>query len=80
MLELPLLPFDNVYSIEQRRAASHHHVILIPRQYFVGVLSTPGATIDGLHLSRAGQRRMSEMIWKIVGPSLKPSDVHRDPS
>ena len=71
MLELPLFPFDNAYGIEQRRVASQHRIALIPRRYFVQVLATPDATLDGIHLSPTGQRLMARMIWKVVGPSLK---------
>lgn len=70
MLELPLFPFDNAYGVEQRSVARRHGVILIPRRYFVTVLSAPGATIDGIHLSASGQQRMAEMIWGLFGRSL----------
>jgi len=71
MLELPLFPFDNAYGIQQRRVASLYKIHLIPRRYFVGVLDAPGATLDGIHLSAIGHRRMEQMIWGIVGPSLR---------
>ena len=71
MLELPLLPFDNAYGVQQRRVASRHRILLIPRKYFAEVLAAPGATLDGVHLSATGQRRMAQMVWKMVGPSLR---------
>ena len=70
MLELPLFPFDNAYGAEQRSVARRRGVILIPRRYFAAVLSVPGATVDGIHLSAAGQQRMAEMIWDLFGRSL----------
>jgi lysophospholipase L1-like esterase len=71
MLELPLFPFDNAHAIQQRRIASQYGFRLIPRCYFARVLAAPGATLDGIHLSITGQRLMAQMIWGIVGPSLK---------
>ena len=71
MLELPLFPFDNAYGLQQRRIASKHGLLLIPRPCFTHVLATPGATVDGIHLSATGQRAMAQMVWEIVGPSLR---------
>jgi acyl-CoA thioesterase-1 len=71
MLELPLFPFDNAYGLQQRRIASKYGFTLIPRRYFAKVLSLPGATIDGIHLSATGQHAMAEMVWGFVGPSLR---------
>jgi len=70
MLELPLPPLGNGYGRAQRRVADHHHVTLIPRRYFAGVLSAPGATIDGIHLTADGQRHMAGMIWDLLGGSI----------
>jgi lysophospholipase L1-like esterase len=71
MLELPLFPFNNGYGVQQRRAASEYGIALIPRKYFAQVLAGRGATIDGIHLSASGHRRMAEMIWEMVGASLR---------
>jgi len=71
MLELPLFPFGNSYGLQQRRVASHYGILLIPRKYFAQVLASPGATVDGLHLSATGHRRMAQMIWEMVGSSLR---------
>jgi lysophospholipase L1-like esterase len=70
MLELPLFPFDNAYGLAQRRIASHYGFILIPRRYFAQLLATPGATLDGIHLSATGQQRMAEMMWGFIRPLL----------
>jgi acyl-CoA thioesterase I len=71
MLELPLFPFNNGYGVQQRRVASEYGIALIPRKYFAQVLGERGATIDGIHLSASGHRRMAEMIWEMVGASLQ---------
>lgn len=71
MLELPLFPFDNRYGLAQRRVARRHHVVLIPRRFFIDVVSAPGATVDGIHLSVSGQHRMADMIWGFVGPAMQ---------
>jgi acyl-CoA thioesterase-1 len=71
MLELPLLPFDNAYGLQQRRIAARHGILLIPRKYFAELLAAPGATLDGIHLSATGHRRMAQMVWEMIGPSLQ---------
>ena len=71
MLELPLLPFGNSYGRAQRRIADRYHMALVPRRYFAGLLSTPGATIDGVHLSAEGQQLMAAMIWDLIGASMQ---------
>jgi acyl-CoA thioesterase-1 len=70
MLELPLPPLFNRFGEIQRRLAQRHHVILIPKRFFASVLSGEAATLDGLHLSAAGQRRMANMVWEHVSPYL----------
>ena len=61
---------DNAYGVEQRRIASRYRILLIPRRYFMRVLAAPGATLDGIHLSETGRRRMAQMVWEMVGSSL----------
>jgi acyl-CoA thioesterase I len=70
MLELPLLPIEQAYGAAQRRQAKKFGVRLIPKHYFAAVLRQSDATIDGLHLSAKGHKRMAEMIWNIIGQSL----------
>jgi acyl-CoA thioesterase I len=72
MMELPLFPFGNAYGLAQRRIASEYHFILIPRRCFADVLSPPEATIDGIHLTPIGHRRMAELVWKVVSKSFTP--------
>lgn len=50
MFELPLPPFSNRYGAAQRRLAQQYGVALIPKHCLAGVLTAPGATVDGLHL------------------------------
>ena len=67
MIELPLPPFANRFGMIQRRLARKHGIILIPKRTFVSVLTTPGATLDGIHLSPQGHLLMSETIWSVIG-------------
>jgi acyl-CoA thioesterase I len=66
MIELPLPPFYNRYGMVQRALAKSHGVTLIPKRYLAKTISTPGATVDGLHLSNTGHvlfaRTLSEML------------------
>jgi lysophospholipase L1-like esterase len=70
MLELPLLPLGNAYGRAQRRVSHRHHLVLIPRRYFASVLSSPDATVDGLHLSMSGQQQMAAMMWDLLHNSI----------
>lgn len=70
MFELPLFPFDNAYGWEQRRVARERHVVLVPKRFFAEVLASPDATVDGIHLSAIGQRRMARMVWDLLGNQL----------
>jgi acyl-CoA thioesterase-1 len=71
MLELPLPPLYNRYGEIQRRLARRYDVVLIPKRRFASVLMGEQATLDGLHLSPAGHRKMAEMVWEQVSPFLK---------
>jgi acyl-CoA thioesterase I len=70
MFELPLFPFDNAYGREQRRIARERHVVLVPKRFFAEVLASPNATVDGIHLSATGQRRMAQLVWDLLGSQL----------
>ena len=70
MVELPRFPFTDAYGRQQRRVARRYGACLVPRQRFAAVLAGPGATTDGVHLSNAGQRRMADLIWQVVGPAM----------
>jgi lysophospholipase L1-like esterase len=66
MFELPLFPFQNDYGLAQRSLAKEYHVPLIPRRYFVNVIGTPGATVDGIHLSASGQVLMAKLLSSVI--------------
>jgi acyl-CoA thioesterase-1 len=70
MLELPLPPFFNAYGRVQRELAAKHHVPMISKREFAGVVFSPGATLDTVHLSEPGHALMAEMIWSYVNPLL----------
>lgn len=69
MLELPLPPFSNRFGQSQRRLARKHGVVLVPRRVFISVLTSRGATVDGVHLSPTGHRLMADAMWQIVRPA-----------
>jgi lysophospholipase L1-like esterase len=73
MLELPLPPLYNGYGEVQRRLAQKHHVLLIPKRYFAGVLASAGDRVDGVHLSAAGHKKMCEMLWTLLSLCLVDS-------
>jgi acyl-CoA thioesterase-1 len=70
MLELPLPPFANAYGAAQRRLARQHGVWLVPRRLVIGVLTSPGATLDTVHLSPEGHALMAEAIWRVLEPAF----------
>jgi len=71
MFELPLFPFDNAYGIIQRDIARRYNIRLIPRRFLAAIFAGPGNTIDGIHLSNAGQLELAKLIWTVVGPALE---------
>jgi acyl-CoA thioesterase-1 len=71
MLELPLPPFANQFGLIQRELAARYGVTLVPRRIFIGVLTTSGATLDGVHLSKSGHARMAEAIWEVLQPAYE---------
>jgi len=65
----------------QRRLARQYDVILVPKRPFVAVLTTPGATVDGIHLSKQGHALMAEMMWQAVARLMRrKSKARRDES
>jgi acyl-CoA thioesterase-1 len=71
MLELPLPPLYNRYGEIQRHLASAYQVHTIPKREFASVIAGDQATLDGLHFSGAGHRKMAAMIWKHVSSALR---------
>lgn len=66
MFELPLPPLSTRYGAAQRRHARRYGVPLIPRRQFLGVLTASGTTVDGIHLSNAGQGRMASLVQNLL--------------
>jgi acyl-CoA thioesterase-1 len=75
ILELPLQPWHISYGRIQRRLAKEFDAILIPKRFFVSVLSKKGASTDLAHLSQSGHEFMAETIWYLLGYSLKVSEL-----
>ncbi len=69
MLELPLPPFYHEYGRAQREVARKHQVLLIPKWVFLSILAGEESTLDSIHLSAAGHRRMADTVWGIVRPA-----------
>jgi acyl-CoA thioesterase-1 len=70
MFELPLPPFCNEYGRSQRRLAAEHGVTLVPKRVFASVLTGDEATLDSIHLDRAGHERMAEVVWSLIQPAF----------
>ncbi len=75
MLELPLLPWQIRYGKIQRQLSREFDVVLIPKRFFVSVLSAQDATSDLAHLTTKGHRIMAERIWSLLGENLESSEV-----
>jgi len=80
MWELPLPPLGNRYGIAQRRLASVSGVHLIPKRELIAALACAGGTVDGVHLSDTGQRRLADALHPAIGGgvrSLLPGEYGR---
>ncbi len=73
LLELPLPPTYNAFGGIQRRLARRHGALLVPKRVLLGVLMTDGATVDTIHLSRAGHDLMAARIWQTIRPAFSRS-------
>jgi acyl-CoA thioesterase-1 len=71
MFALPLPPLSNRFGLIQRRLARKYDVILLPQHIFAGLLATPGATLDGIHLSPVGHQKMADTIWGLIGSAYE---------
>lgn len=69
--ELPLPPLHAEYGRRQRAAARKHAGLSLPRRHFAAVLATRGATVDGIHLSMAGQGQMAGLVARLLKVSEK---------
>lgn len=66
MFELPLPPSYNAWGLAQRRLASDHRVMLIPKRRFASILLSSATTLDSIHLSQAGHERMARLIEEVL--------------
>ena len=66
MFEFPLYPGANAFGSEQRKAAAEFHITLIPKSLMTAVFTTPGATVDGIHLSPSGHQLWAEKIAALM--------------
>jgi len=66
MFELPIPPLYNRFGAAQRRVADRHGAVLIPKRLFAAVLTTPGGTTDGLHLSQTGRAKMAGIVADLL--------------
>jgi lysophospholipase L1-like esterase len=78
MFELPLIPDRIAYGQIQRRLAAKYGIYLIPKRYFVRVISGAEATSDGVHLSRTGAQRMARLVAEVLSEVLKPPSTSKD--
>lgn len=76
MMELPLFPWQGRYGRTQRQLAGKFDVILIPKRFFVRVLSSKNSSGDLAHLSVYGHTLMADQIWSIIGPGMKTAARH----
>ena len=71
MFELPLLPHRIAYGQIQRRLAAKYGTSLIPKRYLTGIIAGKDATLDGLHLTDIGARRMALVVTQALSPVLR---------
>lgn len=67
VMELPVLPGRWGYGARQRRIARKHDAVLIPKRVLVTVLSRPGNTSDGIHLTQRGHEAMASELAPWLG-------------
>lgn len=67
MFELPLPPLGYAYGRIQRKLAGRHGIRLIPKRHLSELLFTPSFTLDGLHPSRRGHRRLASWVADLLG-------------
>ncbi|MCA1686457.1 MAG: acyl-CoA thioesterase, partial [Planctomycetia bacterium] len=71
LMELPLPPTYNRFGAIQRRLARRQGVLLVPKRVLLGVLEESGATLDSIHLTRAGHDRLAEAVWQTIRPAYR---------
>ncbi len=71
MLELPLPPFAHAFGAAQRRLARKYGAQLVPKRVLLSILAPRENTVDTIHLTPIGQRRMAEAMEGILLPAPK---------
>ncbi|MBX3443049.1 MAG: hypothetical protein KF774_11645 [Planctomyces sp.] len=66
LFELPLPPLFHAYGAAQRRQSRAHGALLITKRRLSRIFCAAGATLDGIHLSNAGQRLLAVEVEKIL--------------
>jgi len=66
MFEIPLIPFHNSFGIAQRNLAKKYHATLLPKSFLTSIFGIKGGTLDGLHLSQAGQDALAGKIQEVI--------------
>jgi acyl-CoA thioesterase I len=75
MFELPLPPFNHEYGRIQRTLARQYNVSLVPKRILLSVLATGDSTVDTIHLTQAGQRRMAASVWPLLSDAFPQSQT-----
>jgi acyl-CoA thioesterase-1 len=75
MLELPLQPWQIRFGRIQRKLAKEFNVILIPKRFFVSILSAEGANLDLAHLSEEGHMLMAAKVRELLKDCLYTQDL-----
>jgi acyl-CoA thioesterase-1 len=69
MLELPLPPFSQAFGAAQRWLARQYGVVLVPKRVLLSIIAPRENTVDTIHLTQVGQRRMADAMKGIVTSS-----------
>jgi acyl-CoA thioesterase-1 len=72
MFELPLPPLNQEYGRIQRSLACKYNVSLVPKRILLSVLAANDSTVDTIHLTSAGQRRMAASVWELLRGAFPP--------
>jgi len=79
MFELPIPPLYEGFGRVQRKAASRHGVLLVPKRVLLSVIESAEATVDSLHLTQQGHDRMAGFVWALLEPAMPLVSVRADP-
>jgi lysophospholipase L1-like esterase len=70
--ELPLPPLHHAFGRAQRRQIASFGAAIVSKRILSRVLSTPHATVDGIHLSQLGQQLMARAAIEFLPTSSSP--------